>query len=320
LPNSSNATRPQMITNEKLNQFSSPIAEHGFSALVSITRTSSKINKTSSIESNNIVNKSYRFLFDTGISENSVIHNSKIFGIDLSTIDGIILSHGHFDHFTGIYNIVEKITSLSLRAKVDIFTHPDAFLKRWVIHPDKMKVKLPFLDENKLNRIGGQIHKNKKPLFIPNNEDYTLLITGEIPRKTIFEKGYPFQYAEDDNDEKKLIHDPFVKDDQAIIMNVKNKGLVILTGCGHAGIINTINYSKEITGISELYAVIGGFHLPANNEIYENALYPTLNEIQKSDPKFIIPCHCTGWKATNKIIDLMPDKFIQPSIGTVFTF
>lgn len=309
-----------MITNEKLNQFSSPIAEHGFSALVSITRTSSNINKTSSREANHIVNKSNRFLFDTGISENSVINNSKIFGIDLSTIDGIILSHGHFDHFTGIYNIVEKIISLRLRSKVDIFTHPDAFLKRWVIHPDKKKVKLPFLDENKLTRIGGQIHKNKKPLFIPNNEDYALLITGEIPRKTIFEKGYPFQYAEDGNDEKKLIHDPFVKDDQAIIMNVKNKGLVILTGCGHAGIINTINYSKEITGISELYAVIGGFHLPANNEMYENALYPTLNEIQKSDPKFIIPCHCTGWKATNKIIDLMPEKFIQPSVGTVFSF
>ncbi|MDX1372399.1 MAG: MBL fold metallo-hydrolase, partial [Nitrososphaeraceae archaeon] len=103
-------------------------------------------------------------------------------------------------------------------------------------------------------------------------------------------------------------------------INVKNKGLVILTGCGHAGIINTINYSKEITGISELYAVIGGFHLPATNEIYENALNPTLNEIQKSDPKFIIPCHCTGWKATNKIIDIMPDKFIQPSVGTIFTF
>lgn len=309
-----------MLTNEKLNKFSSPIAEHGFSALVSIARTSSRINKNLNRESNTFENKYNTFLFDTGISENSVIHNSKIFEIDLSTIDGIILSHGHFDHFTGIYNIVEKVISLSLRSKVDIFTHPDAFLKRWEICPDGRKVKLPFLDEQRLRMVGGQIHKNKKPLFIPNNDDYSILITGEIPRKTNFEKGYPFQYAEDASDEKKLIHDPLVKDDQAIIINVKNKGLVILTGCGHAGIINTIKYSKELTGINELYAVIGGFHLPTSNKIYENALYPTLDELQKSDPKYIIPCHCTGWKATNKIIDLMPDKFIQPSVGTVFTF
>jgi len=308
-----------MLTNEKLNKFSSPIAEHGFSALINIARTSSKV-KNSNRESNTFENKYNTFLFDTGISENSVIHNSKIFEIDLFTIDGIILSHGHFDHFTGIYNIVEKVISLSLRSKVNVYTHPDAFLKRWEILPDGRKVKLPFLDEQRLRRVGGQIHKNKKPLFIPNNDDYALLITGEIPRKTNFEKGYPFQYAEDANDEKKIIHDPLVKDDQAIIINVKNKGLVILTGCGHAGIINTIKYSKEITGINELYAVIGGFHLPTSNKIYENALYPTLDELQKSDPKYIIPCHCTGWKGTNKIIDHMPDKFIQPSVGTVFTF
>ncbi|MDN5868994.1 MAG: MBL fold metallo-hydrolase [Candidatus Nitrosocosmicus sp.] len=117
-----------------------------------------------------------------------------------------------------------------------------------------------------------------------------------------------------------LIPDPLVKDDQALIINVKDKGLVILTGCGHSGIINTINYAKKLTGIEKIYAILGGFHLPADNGIYEEAIEPTLKELQKANPIYIIPCHCTGWKAINKIIDLMPEKFIQSSVGTIFTF
>jgi 7,8-dihydropterin-6-yl-methyl-4-(beta-D-ribofuranosyl)aminobenzene 5'-phosphate synthase len=153
------------------------------------------------------------------------------------------------------------------------------------------------------------------------------LITGEIPRNTSFEKGFPFQYAEkphnnSDDEEKNLnlIPDPLVKDDQAIVVNVRNKGLVVITGCGHAGIINTVNYAKQVTGIDKVSAVVGGFHLPADGGIFEKAIDSTLKELQKIDPEYIIPCHCTGWKATNKIIDLMPKKFIQSAVCTTFTF
>ena len=111
-----------------------------------------------------------------------------------------------------------------------------------------------------------------------------------------------------------------VKDDQAIIINVRDKGIVILTGCGHAGVINTINYGKKITGVDKIYAVIGGFHLPADGGIYEEAIDSTLEELQKVNLEYIVPCHCTGWKTTNKIIDLMPEKFIQSGVGTTFTF
>ena len=110
------------------------------------------------------------------------------------------------------------------------------------------------------------------------------------------------------------------KDDQAIVINVRNKGLIILTSCGHAGAINTIKYAKKITGVDKIYAVIGGFHLLTDGGIYEEAIDPTLKELQKANPEYIVPCHCTGWKATNKIIDLMPEKFIQSGVGTIFTF
>jgi len=149
------------------------------------------------------------------------------------------------------------------------------------------------------------------------------MITGQIPRETTFEKGLPPQYKEvegnNNNDKKNLVPDPLVNDDQAIISNIKDRGLVIITGCGHAGIINTMNYAKKITGTNKVYAVLGGFHLTGGS-LFENAIEPTVNELQKADPRFIVPCHCTGWKGTNRIINTMPEKFIQSSVGTTFNF
>jgi 7,8-dihydropterin-6-yl-methyl-4-(beta-D-ribofuranosyl)aminobenzene 5'-phosphate synthase len=203
---------------------------------------------------------------------------------------------------------------------VDIFTHPDAFLRRWEIFPDGKKAKSPILDEQQLQQLEAKIHKNTGVRCLPSEESPLLAITGEIPRETSFEKGFPYQYAEDSDNENKLVPDPLIKDDQAIVVNVSDKGLAILTGCGHAGVINTINYAKKITGINRIYAVVGGFHLPADGGIYEAAIEPTLKELQKADPDYLVPCHCTGWKATNRIIETMPDKFIQSSVGTTFQF
>ncbi|HEY7572743.1 MAG TPA: MBL fold metallo-hydrolase [Nitrososphaeraceae archaeon] len=187
---------------------------------------------------------------------------------------------------------------------------------------------MPVLEEQALVKKRATIHKNKIPNFLPlRNSDRSsknqidespLLVTSQIPRETRFEMGFPFQYIEDP-DETNLSHDPFVNDDQAIVVNIRNKGLVIISGCSHAGIINSINYAKELTGISRIYAIIGGFHL-AGGKIYEEAIDPTISEIQKADPKWIVPCHCTGWKAVNRIINSMPEKFIQTSVGTVFEF
>jgi 7,8-dihydropterin-6-yl-methyl-4-(beta-D-ribofuranosyl)aminobenzene 5'-phosphate synthase len=311
LANSSHARRPPLIINEKYN-LPAPVAEPGFSALIS------------TLKKNN--NDKNTYLFDAGVSENGVIHNADLLGISFDQIDGIILSHGHFDHFTGLANVLKRISS-KRSSTVDIFSHPDAFLRRWEIYPDGKRARLPFLDEKQLKERGATIHKNSGVTLLPTDTSSSLLITGEIPRNSGFEKGFPFQYAENPNgntygDEKNLdlVPDPLVKDDQAIVANVRDKGLIIITGCGHAGIINTVNYVQKVTGIDKVYAVIGGFHLPADDGIFEGAIDSTLNELQKIDPEYIIPCHCSGWKATNKIIDLMPNKFIQSAVCTTFTF
>jgi 7,8-dihydropterin-6-yl-methyl-4-(beta-D-ribofuranosyl)aminobenzene 5'-phosphate synthase len=199
---------------------------------------------------------------------------------------------------------------------------------------------MDILDEEEVKDFGGIIIKNNSINYLPrlktkinynndadnnmlnknknkNNNNNRVLITGEIPRVTKFEKGFPLQYKEG-KDENDLIADPFVKDDQALVMLLKNKGLVILTGCGHAGIINTVNYATKVTGIKKVYAIIGGFHL--TGEGYEESIPLTISELLKINPEYIIPCHCTGWKASNEIIKSMPQKYIQTSVGSTFCF
>jgi 7,8-dihydropterin-6-yl-methyl-4-(beta-D-ribofuranosyl)aminobenzene 5'-phosphate synthase len=321
LPNSQSfVKRAPMIMNERF--LPPPVAEHGFSALL-------EVGKNESFKSMKPEKKS-TYLFDTGVSENGVIYNADIFGIDLTFIESIILSHGHLDHFTGLPSILRRISR-----PTKVICHPDAFLRRWIVYPDGNRAMMPTLDEESLVKQGAIINKIICPSFLPslidNNDpidgskiDYStespplLLITGQIPRETTFEKGFPVQYKEDPQDKRNLIPDPFVNDDQAIIANIKGKGLVIITGCGHAGIINTILYAKLLTGVNRIHSVIGGFHLTGG--MYEDKIEQTIEELQKANPEYVIPCHCTGWKAINRIIDTMPGKFVQTSVGTTFNF
>ena len=324
--------RPPMIANQKV--LPSPIAEHGFSVLLEVANTK----KESSDSQNKIKNdksskknEKNKYLFDTGVSENGVVYNADVFGIDLKDIDAIILSHGHFDHVTGLSNVLNHIS----KKPTKVICHPDAFLRRWIVFPDGNKAALPSLDEESLVSQGAIFKKITEPNFLPENKNKnhyddnvfsttatsssaSLLITGQIPRETKFEKGFPIQYKEDPANNNNLVPDPMVNDDQAIIANIKQKGLVIITGCGHAGIVNTIKYAISLTGINTIHAVIGGFHLTGG--MYEDIIEQTISELKNVDPQYLVPCHCTGWKATNRIIEIMPQKFIQASVGTSFEF
>jgi len=309
LPSTSIVKRPPMVSNQTISK--SPIAEHGFSALLEI----------SYVHEN--ATKSNKFLFDTGVSKDGIVYNSDVLGINLRDIETIVLSHGHFDHISGLISILRR-----LKKSVEIIVHSEAFLRRWLVYPNGNKARMDFLNEGEINQAGGIIRKVDKISFLPRNENRLsnkrtdhpnnrVMISGEIPRVTKFEKGFSLQYKEKDN-ENDLIPDPLVCDDQALVMNVRNKGLIILTGCGHAGIINTIKFAKKVTGIEKIHCVIGGFHLSGQD--YEDSISLTLAELTKVDPHYIVPCHCTGWKATNKIIDMMPEKFIQSSVGSTFLF
>lgn len=265
-----------------------PIAEHGFSALIDIK----------------LGGVTRRILFDTGVSENGVLHNLNVLNIKLESIDAIVLSHGHSDHAMGIMGLLAKMG----RKRIPLILHPDAYLPRKLILPNEYEINIPNPKKTELADQNIELIESVGPSML---FDETSLVSGEIARTTEFETGFPIHYAKKNGN---WVPDPLVSDDQCLIVNVRNKGLVILSGCGHAGIINTIRNARNISGIKKIYAVIGGFHL--SGAIFEPIIKPTTNELAKINPFFIVPGHCTGWKATHEIARQLPEAFVQNSVGT----
>ncbi len=266
-----------------------PIAEHGFSMLVKVFNEG----------------KSESFLFDTGGSSKVIIDNSKMMGLDLSEVEFVALSHGHYDHFGGLQSVVEAVGKTDL----PLIAHGDMFKSRGTASQDGTIRKYPeFPTQTQLKP--AQVIFTKQPFLTANGH---VCITGEIPRETSFEKGLMQHQAFVNGSWQP---DPLIVDDRAIVINVKGKGLVILSGCAHAGIINTINYAKQISGVETVYAVMGGFHLAGKS--FEAKIEATVAELIKINPVLIVPSHCTGWRAMVAINQELPDAFVWNSVGNLY--
>ena len=134
-----------------------------------------------------------------------------------------------------------------------------------------------------------------------------------IPRTAIFEKGLTRNKIYDRDDWQP---DPLILDDRALVVSIKGKGLVVISGCAHAGIINTLKYAQQITGVTKVYAVLGGFHLAGRD--FENRIKPTIEELTKINPELIAPSHCTGWRALFNIAQELPNAFVSNSVGNIY--
>ncbi len=288
LPSTSVAKRPKLARD----WYAGPqlIAEHGLSTLVGVE----------------VGGKMRTILFDTALEPRTAAHNAEALGLDLSSAEMLVLSHGHIDHTAGLENVKRKLG----RRKVTTMVHPYAFRKRKVIFQDGNSLDMPPPNRDIMKSSGYEVLEKKTPT---SALDGRLLITGEIARTTDFEKGLPVHYAEVDG---KLEKDPLILDDQAIVINLKNKGLIVVTGCGHAGLINTIRYAQEVAGVDEVYALFGGMHLTGG--LFEPIIPRTIAELKRIDPKITIPCHCSGWKAVHEISRSLPNAFIQNSVGTKY--
>jgi 7,8-dihydropterin-6-yl-methyl-4-(beta-D-ribofuranosyl)aminobenzene 5'-phosphate synthase len=266
-----------------------PIAEHGFSMLIRVYDGG----------------ESHTMLFDAGGSTNGIMLNARRMGLSLAEVECIVLSHGHYDHFMGLPAAVKAIGKSGL----PIIVHGDMFRRRGVARNDgTVRVHPKFPSEEKVKP--AVYIEARKPCLIA---DGLVLITGEIPRKTVFETGFP--------QNRILINgrwepDPYIWDDRALIINVKRKGLVVLSGCGHAGIINTILYAQHLTGVENVYAVIGGFHLSGKD--FEVRIDQTVKELKRINPKLVAPSHCTGWRANCMIFKAMPDSFVWSRVGNLY--
>jgi len=268
----------------------SVIAEHGFSALVKTT--------DGAVE--------HTLLFDFGYSPEGVVHNMDALGVDPSKIEELALSHGHMDHTGGMEAVANKIGK-----KLKIFLHPFALdNNRYLKFTEDFKLKFPELKKADLSGKELDIISTKEPLEMIDG--YGLFL-GEIPRETPFETGMPLATYSDASGE----HKDDIIDDSSIVFILKDKGLVILTGCAHSGIINTVHHAQKTTGIDKVHAIIGGFHL--GNAPADAVLNPTIEELKKIAPDYIIPCHCTGRTAIMAMEREFPG-FILSMSGTRFTF
>lgn len=258
----------------------------------------------------------HTLLFDTGISGYCLLHNAKTLasskavlmgevGAKFEDIEAIILSHGHFDHCGGLLEVFNEI-----KKELPVFLHTSAFVPRRVEVMPEFKVDLPAMDEEMVIKAGADLQKIEGPTTIAAD---LILLSGNVKRQTDFEKGMPGAEAKIDDS---WIPDPF-HDDQGIAINIKGKGLVVIGGCSHAGIINTIKHIQKASGINDVHAVMGGFHLSGENE---KLIDPTISEMKAIDPDYIIPMHCTGWNAINRFAQEMPDNFILNSVGTTYIF
>ncbi|HOW56766.1 MAG TPA: MBL fold metallo-hydrolase [Smithellaceae bacterium] len=266
------------------------LAEHGFSALVRTTRGS----------------ETHAMLFDTGFSETGSLYNARVLEVDLSSIEAIAFSHGHMDHTGGFKEMAAAIP----RKGLPVFAHPAVFRSpRYLKYAENIKVYLPSLKREDVAGAGMKLVETKDPQFIND-----VLFLGEIPRKTDFEKGIPVARYEEDGIEKF----DAIEDDTSLVMNLKDKGLVILSGCAHSGIVNTVNYAREITGMDKVHVIMGGFHL--GGPMFEPIIGRTTEELQKINPDYIIPTHCTGRKAVNFIEAAFEEHFILNMSGTKLTF
>jgi 7,8-dihydropterin-6-yl-methyl-4-(beta-D-ribofuranosyl)aminobenzene 5'-phosphate synthase len=266
-----------------------PLAQHGFSALVEIRKE----------------DRVRRVLFDTGITPHGCAGNLRRLGRDPADIEAIVCSHGHFDHTTGLSGLLGQLGQTNL----PVLIHPEFWARRRLAIPGE-PFELPTTSRRALEDAGFDIIEQRQPSFL---YDRSLLITGEVDRVTGFEKGFPIHQAWRDGSWEP---DPLILDDQALIAHVAGRGLVVLTGCGHAGIINICRYAQRLTGVEKLHAVIGGFHLAG--PLFEAVIGDTISALERLAPEVIVPAHCTGWKATHAIASRLPGSFIQNSVGTIF--
>jgi 7,8-dihydropterin-6-yl-methyl-4-(beta-D-ribofuranosyl)aminobenzene 5'-phosphate synthase len=244
----------------------------------------------------------YSFLFDTGVGE-ALLPNAKTLNIDLAKAVAVILSHGHYDH-TGALDRV-----LQLNPELNIYCHPAVVLPRYSIRPNNIKYAgMQSEVRQALDSLPeGQIKWQSEVVeLIPG-----VGLTGAIPRNSTFEDtGGPFFL-----DQNKKNQD-LLEDDQAMWIKTA-KGLIIVLGCCHSGLVNTVNYIKQLTGEEKIQTIIGGMHL-----LYakDERLNKTCQALEAWQVEQLIPCHCTGEEVIPLLKQRFPKSFINSQVGASFSF
>ncbi|MBL7114787.1 MAG: MBL fold metallo-hydrolase [Kiritimatiellae bacterium] len=242
-----------------------------------------------------------RVLLDTGQSD-VLFHNAKRLGITLSDADALVLSHGHYDHSGGVAQLLQNYH------KTTVYVHPEALKDKYIRTADgkSRQIGMPANARITLSSY-PDIQPSTKPIEVIEG----LFITGPIPRLTDFEDtGGPFFLDKDCTQPDELV------DDQAVFIDTPN-GIVVILGCAHSGIINTLQYITSLVPERPIHAVIGGTHLVSADA---TRIDKTVQALRQLDIRYLFPSHCTGFQATAHLWEQFPDRVSIAPVGSVLSF
>jgi 7,8-dihydropterin-6-yl-methyl-4-(beta-D-ribofuranosyl)aminobenzene 5'-phosphate synthase len=271
-------------------------AVHGLSCLVTVHREG----------------KSRSVLFDTGPEDYAFERNVGRLAVDLGVVESIVLSHGHWDHAGAMLLALGMIRSHNGGRAVPCYVHPGMFVTRGVRRPDGTVSRMddvPSVVE--LRDFGADVRLSTEP---QNVLDGLFYVSGEIPRVSGFERGFPGQVKRTADGWEP---DELLMDERWLAVNVAGKGLVVLSACSHAGIVNVCRHARATFPDLPIHAIMGGFHLSGPNE----AIIPqTVAALGEFDIKTIAAGHCTGWRAMTALANAFPQALAPTAVGKQFTF
>ena len=253
-------------------------------------------------------------LFDTGPDESVFARNVDRLGFDLGRVEGIVLSHGHWDHCGALLRALEMIQLRNGGRPVPTHMHPDMYRTRAMRAPDG--TMRPFADlpsAEQLARYGAEVVHATQPQSLL---DDLFFVSGEIPRVTAFETGLQGQYRRTE-DGQGWEPDPLLVDERYVAVAVKGKGLVVFTACSHAGVVNVLTHARASLPQHRLHGVLGGFHLSGVNE---TVIPDTVAALRAFGLATIAAAHCTGWRAVGALAAAYGDAVAPSAVGKLYRF
>jgi 7,8-dihydropterin-6-yl-methyl-4-(beta-D-ribofuranosyl)aminobenzene 5'-phosphate synthase len=277
-------SRPGIVERVVVGALKKPlVAAHGLAYLLTLTQNG----------------RQTRILMDTANSPLPLFNNLEALEHQVEEVDALVLTHGHPDHYGGVHEFLVR------RAKpLPVYLHSDIALPKLLITP-RGRIGPWKLELERLVSAGAVLHENRGPQLVLDQ----VLLTGTVEATTPYEKPLPGFKRKVEGEEEP---DPF-SDEQALVAYVEGRGLVVLSGCSHPGIVNMVKYAQKLTGVKKVSLILGGLHLtPGGDDLIQN----TIQGLKELDPELIIAGHCTGFRALTKLAAAFPDNFMVSCVGT----